>query len=133
MNPYEAPQVPNNRSTAEEELPRGDFRLSRRERNPGAVKSAALFFAAVILIINVLIVGSAAGMGGWGALSMMMLVGPALNLGAGIVGLLMLPGIMKAAAGSSTALYVAAVVMLPFAAILLDVLIVQNMNLRGGC
>lgn len=133
MNPYKAPQVPIIRTSSEQEMPTGNFQLPRPQRNPGAVKLATTIFAGAILVLNVLIVGTAAGTGGWGAISMIMLVGPGINLVAGVVGLVLLPAVKNAAAGSSTTLYVAAVVVLPFAAMLIDGMIVKSMNLPGGC
>jgi hypothetical protein len=128
MNPYEAPQTAKNRTPAEAQLPRADFHSPRQQRNPGAVLSASLLFAVILLVVNVLIIFYIAVTDGWNALGFVIVIVPVLNLGAGIVGLLMLPGVNKAAAGSSTALYLATIVILPFLAIAFDVLLFKKMG-----
>lgn len=118
MNPYEAPQTTNIRSAPDEDWP-------RVERNLAAVKKWTLYYSAALLVLNIIILLVAIAAGGWDALFILLFGGPGLNLVAGIVGLALIPRVKSQAGSTSLALYIAAVVILPIAAIILNLLIIK--------
>lgn len=103
----------------------------RQGANPTLVNLAALVVAIVVIGTNAWLVRVAALDRSWGALGVLIMVGPITN---GVIALLTLVSsflLRRFAGGASVAIYLCAGVLLPVAAIVVDAACILCMNLHG--
>ena len=103
----------------------------RKRSNPSLVTLASLVVAVVVIGTNIWLVRVAALDHSWGALAILIMVGPITNGVIALVTLLSSFLLRWLAGGASVALYIYAGVLLPAAAILVDAACILCMDVHG--
>jgi hypothetical protein len=110
-----------------------DYRspLAKRPSANRPVYVAAGIAAAVALIVNAVLVSWAASDRSWGALGIMIMIGPITNGVLAFLSLPFIPLVRRVSGGASVVPYVLAGVLIPVGAVIVDAACILSMDLHG--